>query len=119
MLYPILLVRTLDPALQDRGFLVSDNLFSGIPTEFSGANPIFAGYVADTTIEHNTIHNTRYSGICAGWGWGMSSYTRNIHIMNNSFTKVMQVHAVFLLAGALNRCSLGLGVDPLLSWLGR
>ena len=80
----------LDPALQDRGYLVSDNLFSGIPTEFSGANPIFAGYVADTTVAHNTIHDSRYSGICAGWGWGMSSYTRNIHIMNNSFTKVMQ-----------------------------
>ena len=29
--------------LQDRGFLISDNLMLGIPIEFSGANPIFAG----------------------------------------------------------------------------
>lgn len=52
---------TLAPSLQDRGFLVSDNLMMGIPCEFSGANPVFAGYVADTSISHNTIHNSRYS----------------------------------------------------------
>ena len=71
---------------------------------------------------HNTIHDTKYSGICAGvktpaisydsppvssasqfqqnrgtmlgcfqWGWGLSSYTRNIQIENNSITKVMQL----------------------------
>eukprot|EP00039_Didymoeca_costata_P028580 m.21525 g.21525 ORF g.21525 m.21525 type:complete len:848 (-) comp7175_c0_seq1:170-2713(-) len=82
---------TLDPSLQDRGFLVSDNLFTGIPNEYSGANPIFAGYVADTNIVHNTVHNSRYSGICAGWGWGMASYTRNIVIENNSITEPMQL----------------------------
>jgi hypothetical protein len=37
--------KTLDPSLQDRGFLVSDNLFTGIPREFSSANPIFAACV--------------------------------------------------------------------------
>ena len=52
---------------QDRGFLVSDNLLTGIPVEYSGANPIFAGYVADTLIDHNTIHDSTYSGICLGW----------------------------------------------------
>ena len=29
----------LEPSLQDRGFLVSDSTFSGIPTEYSGAPP--------------------------------------------------------------------------------
>ena len=29
---------------------------------------IFVGYVADTYLVHNTIHDTKYSGICAGWG---------------------------------------------------
>ena len=24
-------------------------------------------YVADTQMVHNTIHDSRYSGICAGW----------------------------------------------------
>eukprot|EP01050_Picozoa_sp_SAG11_P000458 SAG11_NODE_13_length_26388_cov_67.360341_30_plen_721_part_00 len=58
----------LDPSLQDRGFLISDNLFEGIPCEYSGANPIFAAYVADSTLAHNTIRDSRYSAICAGWG---------------------------------------------------
>jgi hypothetical protein len=77
-------------AEQDRGFLVQDSLFVGIPAEYSGANPIFAAYVADTTLAHNTIHDSRYSGVCIGWGWGMSSYVRNVHVMNNSITKPMQ-----------------------------
>ena len=32
-----------------------------------------------------------HSGLCAGWGWGLASYTRNIQIENNSITKVMQL----------------------------
>ena len=48
-------------------------------------------YVADTTLAHNTIHNSAYTAICAGWGWGMSSYVRNIKIMNNSISKPMQL----------------------------
>ena len=44
-------------AEQDRGFLVQDSLFRGIPAEYSGANPIFAAYVADTTLAHvSRIH---------------------------------------------------------------
>ena len=59
---------------QDRGYLVSDCLIYDLPREYSSANPIFAGYVADTDILHNTIRNSTYSAICAGWGWGESSY---------------------------------------------
>ena len=84
-----------DPALpvaqQDRGYLVQDNLMTSNTQEFSSANPIFVGYVADTFLIHNTIHDTRYSGICAGWGWGLKSFTRNIQIENNSITKPMQL----------------------------
>ena len=82
---------TLDPSEQDRGFLVTDSFFSGIPNEFSSANPIFAAYVADTTLAHNTIEDSRYSGICAGWGWGLTSYARNIRIENNSISRTMQL----------------------------
>ena len=28
--------------------------------EYSSANPIFVGYVADTFLVHNTIHDTMY-----------------------------------------------------------
>ena len=78
-------------AQQDRGYLVQDNHFYSNTQEFSSANPIFVGYVADTILAHNTIHDSRYSGICAGWGWGLTSYTRNIKVENNSITKIMQV----------------------------
>eukprot|EP01043_Picozoa_sp_COSAG02_P006906 COSAG02_NODE_202_length_29305_cov_20.432377_5_plen_73_part_00 len=43
--------------------------------------------VAIVTVPRTCIH----SGICAGWGWGLASYTRNIQIENNSITKVMQL----------------------------
>ena len=66
----------LDPALQDRGYLVSDNFIHDMPVEYSGANPIFIGYTADATLSYNTIEHSSYSGICAGWGWGMGSYMR-------------------------------------------
>jgi hypothetical protein len=51
--------------------------------EYGGANPIFAGYIADTILTHNTFTDSAYSSICAGWGWGMASYMRNVHIINN------------------------------------
>ena len=54
-------------ALQDRGFMVTDNHIFDMPREYSSANPIFAGYVADTTLQYNTITNSTYSAICAGW----------------------------------------------------
>ena len=39
--------------------MVSDNLMTGIPTEFSSANPVFGAYMADSVIAHNTIHDSR------------------------------------------------------------
>ena len=61
-----------------------------IPVEYGGANPIFAAYVADTILAHNTFIDSAYSSICAGWGWGMASFMRNVHIVNNSFTRPMR-----------------------------
>ena len=77
-------------ALQDRGFMVSDNLIYNLPREYSSANPIFAGYVADTSLTHNTIRNSTYSAICAGWGWGESSYMRGMKIEYNVISHPMQ-----------------------------
>lgn len=61
--------------------------------EYSGANPIFAAYVADTHIAYNTIINARYSGMCIGWGWGLDSYMRNVLVENNSISRPMQLLA--------------------------
>ena len=47
-------------AQQDRGYLVADNLMLTNTQEYSSANPIFVGYVADTFLVHNTIHDTKH-----------------------------------------------------------
>lgn len=80
----------LTPVLQDRGYLVADNLIHDVPREYSSANPIFAGYVADTTVEHNIVEHSSYSAICAGWGWGESSYMRSVKIEHNVISHPMQ-----------------------------
>ena len=80
---------TLDPSLQDRGFLVSDCLMDSIPVEYGSANPIFGGYIADSVLSHNTIRNSAYSGVCLGWGWGERSYMRNVHALSNSIDRPM------------------------------
>jgi hypothetical protein len=41
-----------------------------IAVEYAGGAAIFAGYVANATIRHNTISNTGYTGISLGWGKG-------------------------------------------------
>lgn len=50
--------------------LILSNELHHIGTQFKGAIAILAGYVSDVTISHNTISNSSYSGISAGWGWG-------------------------------------------------
>jgi len=76
---------------QDAGFLVEDNWIHDIPTEYHGAIPIFAGYVADVILQYNTIERCSYSGISVGWGWGQRSYGRNNSILNNRIIDVMQL----------------------------
>ncbi|MBJ6360127.1 S-layer homology domain-containing protein [Paenibacillus sp. GCM10012307] len=50
--------------------LVTNNFFNKIGTDFKGSVAIFAGYTDGTTITHNEIYDTSYSGISVGWGWG-------------------------------------------------
>ncbi|MFT3772987.1 MAG: right-handed parallel beta-helix repeat-containing protein [Minicystis sp.] len=39
--------------------------------DYWGSAAIFAGYVDHLSIDHCEIDETRYSGICIGWGWGL------------------------------------------------
>ncbi|MFB9278785.1 S-layer homology domain-containing protein [Cohnella cellulosilytica] len=50
--------------------VVTNNFFNKIGTDFKGSVAIFAGYTEGTTITHNEIYDTSYSGISVGWGWG-------------------------------------------------
>ena len=59
------------------------------PLRYGSANPIFGGYIADSVLAHNTIRESAYSGVCLGWGWGASSFMRNVHAVNNSIANPM------------------------------
>ena len=59
-----------DPDRVTQYTLVLSNRFHGIGLRYTGSVGIFAGYVSDITIAHNTISDASYSGISAGWGWG-------------------------------------------------
>ena len=62
--------------------------------EFRGAAALFAGYVASTSITHNTIRDTGYTGISLGWGWGThvvgkQTFARDNHVHANLLENVM------------------------------
>ncbi|KRC66110.1 hypothetical protein ASE12_15915 [Aeromicrobium sp. Root236] len=69
---------------------VANNVVRDVANEFEGGVGIFAGWVKNTTIEHNDVSNVPYTGISLGWGWGDPSPMVNNHILNNRVHNVMQ-----------------------------
>ena len=55
------------------GLSVEQSEFCDVSNEDWGCVAITAGYVANTTIAHNTIHDVSYTGISLGWGWNRDS----------------------------------------------
>jgi len=49
---------------------ITGNHIHDIGLRYQGSVAIFCGYVKDTLIARNHIHDTPYSGISVGWGWG-------------------------------------------------
>ena len=78
----------------DARMLITQNTIEDVATEFRGAAAVFAGYVASTRIDRNTIRGTGYTAISLGWGWGNhvlgpQTFARDNHITNNHITAVM------------------------------
>ena len=99
-----------DPKQMDARYEISDNVLRGVALEFRGAAAIFAGYVASTTIAHNTIRDTGYTAISLGWGWGShvvgkQTWARDNHLVANHMSGIMS---------ALNDggCTYTLGPQP-------
>ena len=75
-------------------FSVSNNVADDMAIEYAGAPAIFSQFIAHSTIAHNTISNTAYSGISQGWGWGSywpaghATYG-NISIDHNTISRTM------------------------------
>lgn len=80
------------PAYNDYQETVADNYVHDIGVEFEGAIGIFASWVKQTTISHNEVFRTSYSGISLGWGWGDTSnpaYISDNHVDFNYVHETM------------------------------
>jgi hypothetical protein len=61
------------PALMTSGNTVSDSIVQWPGQEYSDAVGIWVGDSRGTTLSHNDVGYTPYSGISMGWGWGWAS----------------------------------------------
>lgn len=68
---------------------VANSVFHDCATEDWGGVAILAGAVSDTTIEHNEIAFSSYTGISLGWGW-----TRSVHIAGRNRVHANHIHHV-------------------------
>ncbi len=67
--------------------VISNNLINDATNEDWGCVGIGAGYVKNTTIEHNDISDVYYSGISVGWGW-----TKTRNVMENNSIVANKIH---------------------------
>jgi hypothetical protein len=57
-----------EPSDWDMGFIVEDCRILGTGKEYTGASGLFAGYVGNSTFQHNLFLNQTYTAITIGWG---------------------------------------------------
>lgn len=68
---------------------IANNLVSDCANEDWGCVGITAGYVRDTTIEHNDVSDLPYTGISIGWGW-----TRQSTVLRDNRVHANRIHAI-------------------------
>ncbi|HWL85420.1 MAG TPA: hypothetical protein VNO21_06440 [Polyangiaceae bacterium] len=61
------------PALMTSGNTIAENTVRHVGQDYRDAVGIWIGYSRQTTISHNEVGYTPYSGISIGWGWGWTS----------------------------------------------
>ncbi|MFL5811182.1 MAG: L-rhamnose mutarotase, partial [Flavisolibacter sp.] len=66
---------------------ISNNLINDVANEDWGCVGIGAGFVRNSTIEHNDISDIPYSGISLGWGW-----TPEKNVMENNSVVANKIH---------------------------
>ena len=81
-----------DPAGWDEGFVVTENVARNQAVEYGGAPGYFGGFIAHSSISHNTVSEAGYSGFSQGWGWGSihAPGYGNVTISYNRIFNVMQ-----------------------------
>ncbi|RYZ28226.1 MAG: L-rhamnose mutarotase, partial [Chitinophagaceae bacterium] len=68
-------------------FMISNNLINDVANEDWGCVGIGAGYIRNSTIEHNDISELPYMGISLGWGW-----SRTPNAMKNNKVVGNKIH---------------------------
>ncbi|MBL7133775.1 MAG: right-handed parallel beta-helix repeat-containing protein [Phycisphaerae bacterium] len=58
-----------DKDLVPKGNRISNNHVHATGVEYFGACAIWVGFAQGTTITHNLVHDTPYTGISVGWQW--------------------------------------------------
>ena len=66
---------------------ISNNLINDVASEDWGCTGIAAGFVKNSSIEHNDISDVPYSGISLGWGW-----TSEKNVMENNRVVANKIH---------------------------
>ncbi|MFO0774283.1 MAG: right-handed parallel beta-helix repeat-containing protein [Nitrospiraceae bacterium] len=65
----VLEARLPDARLACERITIANNRIERIGLDYRSSIGIFAGFVSDTIIAHNDIHDVPYTGISVGWGW--------------------------------------------------
>ncbi len=84
---------------QTLGNIIEDNHVFDAPVEYHGGVGIDVGYAANSSIVHNQIEQTPYTGISIGWGgWpdkvempGLANYAHDNDVSYNLIFNVMQM----------------------------
>lgn len=66
---------------------ISGNIFTNNSALFSSTVPIFLSYLQYSTVSHNDIFTTPYSGICHGYGWGSNDAGGSQEYVNRGLYK--------------------------------
>ena len=92
-------MRNASGADQTLGNTIEDNHVFNAPVEYHGGIGIAVGYAANSSIVHNQVDQTPYTGISIGWGgWpdkqgmpGLTNYSHNNDVSFNLIFNVMQM----------------------------
>ncbi len=84
---------SVDESCYIRNVTVENNYFNDICWQEYGGCAVVFNYAVDSLISHNTIRNTKYSGISVGWGWLHDAlpYLQNNEISYNKLTNTMSL----------------------------
>ncbi|KAK6841189.1 hypothetical protein PG987_002049 [Apiospora arundinis] len=66
---------------------IAGNIFTNNSALFSSTVPVFLSYLQYSTVSHNDIYTTPYSGICHGYGWGSNDAGGSQEYVNRGLYK--------------------------------